>query len=311
MRPVLLLVACLSCLPAGPGHAAAPSDPGPATPLPQAAQAERSDHTDGLSRAEIRAATAGLAVAGYAPGPVDGDWGEADRAALMTYQADWRLPRTGELTPDLVLRLIREHPETAPSWVETQSGCRVWNRYPQPRETVTWTGPCFDGATAGFGRLAWTSVLRGRLRVETYTGQRRDGRENGVGLYAGADGSRYLGGWRNGLKHGFGTYVSPEGHAYTGMYRDGLRHGIGAYARSEGASYLGEWRQGAQHGLGTAVWPDGSRYQGWLVGGKPQGQGTLTFPDGTAYSGDWQAGCFMRGLSGATAGVTPADCGWE
>jgi hypothetical protein len=310
MRPFAFLVACVAC--AGialPGLAAAPSGPGPAiSPLPSA-RAEAP--ATGVSRADIRAATAGLAVAGYAPGSVDGDWDAADREALLAWQADWKLPQTGELNPDLVLRLIREHPETAPRWVETETGCRVWNRYPQPRETVTWTGPCLDGMTSGTGRLTWTSVFRGERRLETYDGERREGRENGEGLYVGHDGSRYRGGWRDGLKDGEGIYVSPEGHVYVGEYRDGLRHGRGTYLRTEGARYEGEWRDGVQHGTGVAVWPDGSRYEGRLVDGRPQGEGTLTFADGNVYSGVWRSGCFAEGLRGATAGVTPADCGWK
>ena len=33
--------------------------------------------------------------------------------------------------------------------------------------------------------------------------------------------------------------------------------------------------------------------------------------DGNVYAGIWRAGCFAESLRGATAGVTPADCGWE
>lgn len=299
----LLVLACLSCIwlttPAG---AAQPSGAMATDKLLQAAQ---------RTRAEIRAATAALAVAGYAPGPVDGDWDEADAAALTAYQADWQLPTTGELTLELMLRLTREHPDTRPRWVETDTGCRVWNRFPQAQESVTWTGDCLDGATAGEGQLTWSSALRGRRMVETYIGERRDGRENGHGLYLAADGSRYLGDWRDGLKHGDGMYLSHEGHVYVGEYREGLRHGRGVYTRTEGARYTGEWRNGTQHGGGVAIWPDGSRYSGQLADGKPHGEGTLTFTDGNVYSGEWRAGCFAEATRGATAGVTQADCGWQ
>lgn len=316
MRPVLVPLACVAAclaalaavLPAAPGRAAAPAGTDDTS---QGAPSATVPPSSRISRGQIRAATAGLAVAGYAPGPVDGDWGAADRAALRAYQADWRLAPTGALTPDLVLRLIRDHPATAPRWVRTAEGCRVWNRYPQPRETVTWSGACVDGATTGLGRLVWTSVLRGLPRIETYVGQRRDGRENGVGRHIGVDGSRYLGTWRDGLEEGFGTYVSPRGHVYTGGYRNGLRDGIGAYRRTEGASYLGQWRAGVEHGLGVALWPDGSRYEGWLADGTPEGPGTLSFPGGAVYRGIWRAGCLAQGLRGAAAGVTLADCGWQ
>ena len=312
MRRFLVVVAVCCAWLAPPSMAAAPSgsDVGPVAPAARGGAGNTA-----LSRSDIRAATAALAVAGYAPGPVDGDWDEADRAALIAYQADWQLPETGELTgeltADLVLRLIREHPATEPRWVQTDTGCSVWNRFPQARETVTWTGDCIDGVTSGEGTLTWTSVLRGEPQVETYTGQRRDGRENGNGRYLGSDGSRYSGEWRDGLKHGHGIYIAPEGHAYVGEYRDGLRHGRGSYVRTEGSRYAGEWRNGVQEGHGVAVWHDGSRYEGQLRDGKPEGQGTLTFADGNVYSGEWRAGCFAEATRGATAGVTPADCGWR
>ena len=268
-------------------------------------------HAAEPSRPEIREATVALANAGYRPGPVDGDWDAADAAALAAYQADWQLPQTGELSADMLARLLREHEATRPQWVETDGGCRVWNRFPQARERVTWTGPCADGETAGEGVLTWTSVRLGEEQVETYRGARQGGREHGRGVYTGVDGSRYEGDWRLGIKHGQGTYTSPEGHVYVGEYREGLRHGHGVYTLANGSRYEGDWWGGRQQGHGVAVWHDGSRYEGRLADGKPDGQGTLTFADGTVYSGEWQAGCFAEPMRGATAGVTPADCGWE
>ncbi len=269
-----------------------------------------------LSRADIRQATAVLAAQGYAPGRADGDWDEADAAALRAYQADWLLPETGELTPEMLARLTRAHDATKPQWVETSGangGCRVWNRFPQAQESVSWTGPCADGATAGEGELTWRSVRLGQPRVETYAGQRQGGREHGQGVYLAADGSRYDGEWRFGVKHGHGTYTSPEGNVYVGQYVEGLRQGRGVYTLANGNRYEGEWWGGRQQGKGVATWHDGSRYEGELAAGLPDGQGTLTFADGTAYSGEWRAGCYaeMNAGRGATAGVTPADCGWK
>ena len=241
-----------------------------------------------LSRSEVREATVALANAGYGPGAVDGDWDEADAAALRAYQADWELAETGELTAEMLARLSRDHEATKPQWVETEDGCRVWNRFPQARETVTWTGPCVEGATAGEGMLTWTSVRGGARQVETYEGARAGGREHGRGIYVGADGSRYEGDWRLGIKHGKGTYTSPEGNIYVGEYSEGLRQGHGVYTLANGSRYEGEWWAGRQHGHGIVIWHDGSRYEGQLVDGKPQGQGTLTFADGTVYSGEWR-----------------------
>lgn len=282
-----------------------------------------------LSRSEVRQATAVLAAAGYGPGPVDAEWGAADAEALRAYQADWELAETGEPSPEMLARLTRAHPATRPQWVETdgvetggvetggvgtEGGCRVWNRFPQARETVTWTGPCIDGRASGEGVLTWTSVRLGQRKVETYAGARQDGREHGRGVYTGADGSRYDGDWRLGVKHGHGIWTSPEGNVFVGEYREGLRHGHGVYTLANGSRYEGAWRDGRQHGHGVAIWHDGSRYEGELAAGLPEGRGTLTLANGAVYSGAWRAGCYAETVGagrGATAGVTLADCGWE
>lgn len=294
---IRLVVLCLLCLGAA-AHAAMPPAAGDAEP-PAA-----------LADGQMRQAEAALAVWGYDPASVDGVWDAEDAAALEAWQADWGLPQTGQPTPDIMARLLREHPATRPQWVETADGCRVWNRYPQAQETVRWTGDCIDGLSSGEGVLTWTSVLKGETRVETYEGTRRRGREDGQGTYVDAEGGRYVGGWQAGLKHGRGVYVAPEGHRYEGSYRDGLRHGYGVYERAEGSRYEGAWQGGVQHGFGVAEWPDGSRYEGMLADGLPEGEGTLTFPNGNVYSGHWSAGCFAEAFRGATAGVEPAACGF-
>ena len=44
------------------------------------------------------------------------------------------------------------------SWTKTTQGCDVWNEEPQPNEISTWTGPCIDGRTNGYGVLTWEST---------------------------------------------------------------------------------------------------------------------------------------------------------
>ncbi len=47
----------------------------------------------------------GLAELGYAPGPADGRPGEITRRAIRDFQAERRLPVTGEITPELIAEL--------------------------------------------------------------------------------------------------------------------------------------------------------------------------------------------------------------
>ena len=43
-----------------------------------------------------------LALIGYAPGPVDGDWGENTARAISAFQRDRNLPQSGQITPELL-----------------------------------------------------------------------------------------------------------------------------------------------------------------------------------------------------------------
>lgn len=42
-----------------------------------------------------------------------------------------------------------------PGWITTVKGCKVWNSNPQPNESATWSGECFDGKAHGNGILIW------------------------------------------------------------------------------------------------------------------------------------------------------------
>jgi localization factor PodJL len=44
-------------------------------------------------------------VLGYAPGPIDGTLGEQTRQAIMSFEADHGLPRTGRVDAVLIERL--------------------------------------------------------------------------------------------------------------------------------------------------------------------------------------------------------------
>lgn len=48
-----------------------------------------------------------LADLGYAPGPVDGAWGENTSRAISAFQRDRNMPETGQITPDLLAEFQR------------------------------------------------------------------------------------------------------------------------------------------------------------------------------------------------------------
>jgi peptidoglycan hydrolase-like protein with peptidoglycan-binding domain len=60
---------------------------------------------DGVS--SVKAVQKVLADLGYAPGPVDGDLGQATARAISAFQHDRKLPETGRITPELLRELKR------------------------------------------------------------------------------------------------------------------------------------------------------------------------------------------------------------
>ncbi|MDP2755165.1 MAG: hypothetical protein Q8P40_12360 [Nitrospirota bacterium] len=53
-----------------------------------------------------------------------------------------------------------------PNWITTDKGCKVWNPFPKPNESVTWSGECVDGKAHGYGVLQWYENRIKTLRQE-------------------------------------------------------------------------------------------------------------------------------------------------
>ena len=202
----------------------------------------------GVTFDEIIEAESALAAEGYDPGPPNGVIGERTTRALREYQADWGLPQTGVLTPELHARLVREHPDTRPQWFPTSSGCDVWNDYPQPRETASWSGACADGRLAGEGTLVWRWMHRGAWQEQRHQGSFRGGRKHGYGINSYAYGGRYEGEFREGERHGHGTRILPDGTRYEGEWREGLPNGQGTVYMPDGRVFSGVWSEGCLEG---------------------------------------------------------------
>ena len=119
-----------------------------------------------------------------------------------------------------------------------------------PGETITWSGDCVNGKASGEGEVVW----RGSYGVEIYTGEYRNGYENGHGEYTSTDGNRYRGEWRDGKFFGHGVFAWADGDRYEGEWRDGKPHGDGILIGSDGGSYEGEWRDGCLEANGRRMW---------------------------------------------------------
>ena len=65
------------------------------------------DRTATTNVAQVRRAQGFLSVLGYGPGPIDGQMGDRTREAIMAFEADQGLPRTGRVDAVLIERLER------------------------------------------------------------------------------------------------------------------------------------------------------------------------------------------------------------
>jgi len=101
---------------------------------------------------------------------------------------------------------------------DPRTGCAVWNLYPGPTDSITWSGACAKGLAQGRGTLQW--FVDGKPFVR-YEGEYRDGKENGRGVSSWADNARFEGEYRNGLPNGNGTYRSAKDDIYTGNWING------------------------------------------------------------------------------------------
>lgn len=124
----------------------------------------------------------------------------------------------------------KELSDTAVSMIQTKEGCKVENPYPNPKETVSWTGACTDGMAAGFGVLQW---YYDGIPTSGYVGEFQAGKRHGVGQHTQVDGFVMTAVWKDNHPHGFVEWISTrgvwQGNAYVGHYQDGLKHGRGTY----------------------------------------------------------------------------------
>jgi hypothetical protein len=168
-------------------------------------------------------------------------------------------------------------------WIaDPRTGCKVWDPYPSPGHSITWTGDCANWLAQGHGILQWFNDGRPGERDE---GEFQDGKQQGRGIRVFSNGSRYEGDFANGRREGYGLEV----------YADNGR-------------YKGGWKDNTLEGHGVAILANGNRFEGEFHAGKPNGQGTYQTKNGIV-SGNWANGCLKERGVQATFMATKAMCG--
>ncbi len=136
--------------------------------------------------------------------------------------------------------------------------------------------------------------------------------ENGEGVFAFANGSKYEGQFYNGKMDGWGTWYYANGEKYIGTFKENYPHGRGNMYASKGAITSGEWLQGeyigdgrakngqlgcisgdCTNGTGTYVYKNASaKFVGTFRNGLAHGKGICEFSNGDRYEGEWKKGKF-------------------
>ena len=78
----------------------------------------------------------------------------------------------------------------------------------------------------------------------TYTGELKDGKQNGQGTETFADGYTYKGEFKDGIRSGQGTEAFANGYSYTGEFKNGIRSGQGTENFANGISFSGIFKDG-------------------------------------------------------------------
>ncbi len=136
--------------------------------------------------------------------------------------------------------------------------------------------------------------------------------DNGAGIFAYADGSRYEGQFVGGALQGDGVWYFPNGDRYEGSFSANYSDGTGTLFRADGSELAGLWKAGEYigtgkidadqegciegdcfEGQGTYVYQNReAKYIGEFKDGAPNGQGSCLYANGERYVGYWTEGSF-------------------
>ena len=107
-----------------------------------------------------------------------------------------------------------------PNWfiVENQP-CQVYDPYPFPNMTLTWSGACIEGKASGEGRVVWQIDDKTVL----FVGRLQEGKLHGYGTLVWSSGYRLEGEWLDSRPHGRATETFESGEIATCDWRRGER----------------------------------------------------------------------------------------
>jgi hypothetical protein len=100
---------------------------------------------------------------------------------------------------------------------DTETGCRMWDWHPDPKDKASWSGGCSDGSKHGGGVVQWTEHSQ---PIDRFEGTYRLGRREGFGTYSWSKNIRFEGQYADDVPDGHGTIRLGE-ETLTGQWHNG------------------------------------------------------------------------------------------
>jgi hypothetical protein len=138
-----------------------------------------------------------------------------------------------------------------------------------------------EGKREGFGKINY-------FGGDSYQGQWKNDRPEGLGLYIWKLGGRYLGNFEKGLPNGEGERIYNSGNYFKGNFLAGKKNGLGVMCFKNGDVYDGMWEDDFMHGEGKYTWATGDVFIGRFVKDIRDGPGCLNLVTHESLPGTWK-----------------------
>ncbi|MGQ0676381.1 MAG: hypothetical protein ACT4N4_09915, partial [Rhodospirillales bacterium] len=138
----------------------------------------------------------------------------------------------------------------AADWVkDPQNGCATSNPFPNPNESIRWSGGCAGGKLDGKGTLIW---FRDGVETERNDGTFHQGEMDGYAVTRYADGNVVHGQYKEGQRHGSFMTVRSGGEHVSATYVEGRLLNQRRLTRAEAAAWQ---RNGGPQQIANAAPP--------------------------------------------------------
>ncbi|MGH1335834.1 MAG: caspase family protein [Aureispira sp.] len=183
---------------------------------------------------------------------------------------------------------------------------------------------CFLNVMAAFGQdkgcvegnceNGWgvNNYYIGKTYQGRYEGNFLNGKRDGKGKFAYANGAIYDGSWKEGKPNGLGARVFKDGKIESGVWEAGrlvkrqkdksvlnclvgnCKEGYGKSKDKKGNVYTGNFEKGQYSGYGEMRYQNGDRYQGHWKNSVLEGKGSYYFNNGHVNTGAFAEGKFLH-----------------